>query len=276
MVCYPYAKINIGLYVVSKRPDGYHNLETVFYPVPLTDVLEIKPLKGSDAPFLLQTVGAPVGGSPADNLIIKVYRDLKEEFSLPALDIYLNKRIPMGAGLGGGSSDAAAMMRALNDGFSLGFTDEEMEKRIAVYGADCAFFVKSRPAFATGIGDVLTPIGDFSLKGYVLLLVKPAVSVSTREAYGGVVPASAPCDLTEAVKRPVEEWKDIIANDFEKSVFRVHPAIAAIKQTMYDMGAVYASMSGSGSTVFGLFRHSVEEAAEVFRDCFVFQSALRL
>ena len=186
---FPICKINIGLYVTRKREDGYHDLETVFYPLPLHDNLSIAPLKMSDAPYRLQVAGRSIEADAADNLIVKVYEQLRADFPLPPLDIYLYKRIPMGAGLGGGSSDAAAMMRLLNDTFALGLTTEEMERRVARLGADCAFFIKGDPAFATGIGDLLSPI-SLSLKGYVLVLVKPDIFVSTREAYGGITPTN--------------------------------------------------------------------------------------
>lgn len=270
---FPIAKINIGLYVTRRREDGYHDLETIFYPIPLHDNLSISPLKMSDAPYQLQTAGHKIEGNSEDNLIVKVYKQLAEEFDLPPLDIYLYKRIPMGAGLGGGSSDAAAMIKLLNDTYDLGLSTEEMERRVARLGADCAFFVQGKPAFATGIGDILTPI-ELSLSGMHLVLVKPDVFVSTKEAYGGIVPATPEHNLLEAIKAPIAEWRHTVSNDFEKNVFRLHPEIAAIKQTLYDMGAVYASMSGSGSTVFGLFPHAVEEAERVFDDCFVWQSKL--
>ncbi len=270
---FPIAKINIGLYVTRRREDGYHDLETIFYPIPLHDNLSISPLKMSDAPYQLQTAGHKIEGNPEDNLIVKVYKQLAEEFDLPPLDIYLYKRIPMGAGLGGGSSDAAAMIKLLNETFDLGLSTADMERRVARLGADCAFFVQGKPAFATGIGDILTPI-ELSLSGMHLVLVKPDVFVSTKEAYGGIVPATPEHDLLEAIKAPIAEWRHTVSNDFEKNVFRLHPEIAAIKQTLYDMGAVYASMSGSGSTVFGLFPHAVEEAERAFDDCFVWQSKL--
>lgn len=273
MLLYPNAKINIGLFVTARRPDGYHNLETVFYPVPLRDVLEIKPMPKEQVPYLLQTVGHDIAGQPEDNLIIRVYKDMKAHYNLPPLDIYLQKRIPMGAGLGGGSSDAAFMIRALNEEFRLDMTDDEMAERVAKYGADCAFFIHNRPAYATGVGDQLTPIA-FSLKGWYLILVKPDIFISTKEAYSGVTPRQAPCHLPDAVKKDVSEWKNFIHNDFEESVFPQHPAIAAIKETLYDMGAAYASMSGSGSTVFGLFRHDCEEASRVFPEYYVFRQKL--
>ncbi len=275
MLAYPNAKINIGLHIVARRPDGYHDLETVFYPIPLQDALETRPLRGSNAPFALQTVGLEVGGHPEDNLVVKVCEDLRAEFGFPPQDIWLDKHIPMGAGLGGGSSDAATMMRLLNDVYDLGLIPEDMERRLAGYGADCAFFVRQRAAYATGIGDRLSPI-DLSLRGLAIILVKPPVSVSTREAYAGVSPQQPEVDLREALSRPVETWRDCVINDFEASVFPKHPEIAAIKDTLYDMGALYAAMSGSGSTVYGLFHHELEEAPRVFQDCFVFQRILRL
>ncbi len=275
MLAYPNAKINIGLHIVARRPDGYHDLETVFYPIPLQDALETRPLRGSNAPFALQIVGLEVGGRPEDNLVVKVCEDLRAEFGFPPQDIWLDKHIPMGAGLGGGSSDAATMMRLLNDVYDLGLSPEDMERRLAGYGADCAFFVRQRAAYATGIGDRLSPI-DLSLRGLAIILVKPPVSVSTREAYAGVSPQQPEVDLREALSRPVETWRDCVINDFEASVFPQHPEIAAIKDTLYDMGALYAAMSGSGSTVYGLFHHELEEAPRVFQDCFVFQRILRL
>lgn len=271
---FPQAKINIGLNVVARRPDGYHDLETIFYPTLLTDTLEAEPLLLSTAPYELHTSGYEIAGEAKDNLVVRVAVDICKEFDLPAQEIWLGKRIPMGAGLGGGSSDAAAMLRLLNETYDLQLTEAEMEQRIARYGADCAFFIQARPCYATGIGDQLQPI-SLSLRGLTLLLVKPSTAVSTREAYGGITPRPSTIDLREAVKRPVEEWRDVVKNDFEPGVFRLHPEIAAIKQTLYDMGALYAAMSGSGSTVFGLFRHEQESAAEVFKDCFVFQQKIR-
>lgn len=273
MLLLPNCKINLGLQVVRKRPDGYHDLQTVFYPIPLRDNLELRELRNSDAPYALQLAGQAIEGNPDDNLIIKVYRQLKEEFDLPALDIYLYKHIPLGAGLGGGSSDAAFMMKGLNEVFELGLSDYEMERRLAGLGADCAFFVQNVPAFATGIGDELTPI-PLSLKGMYIVLVKPDVFVSTREAYAGVTPKEPEHDLLKALRRPVTEWRDRVVNDFEPSVFAAHPELAAVKQTLYDMGADYAAMSGSGSTLFGLFSRPVPEARKVFKEHFVWTEHL--
>ena len=273
MLLLPNCKINLGLQVVRKRPDGYHDLQTVFYPIPLRDNLELRELRNSDAPYALQLAGQAIEGNPDDNLIIKVYKQLKEEFDLPALDIYLYKHIPLGAGLGGGSSDAAFMMKGLNEVFELGLSDYEMERRLAGLGADCAFFVQNVPAYATGIGDELTPI-PLSLKGMYIVLVKPDVFVSTREAYAGVTPKEPEHDLLKALRRPVTEWRDRVVNDFEPSVFAAHPELAAVKQTLYDMGADYAAMSGSGSTLFGLFSRPVPEARKVFKEHFVWTEHL--
>lgn len=276
MLLLPNCKINIGLNVVAKREDGYHNLETVFYPVPLRDQLEIKVLDEKEGlPYRLTVGGKPVEGDAADNLVVKVYLSLKGEFKLPALDIFLFKNIPMGAGLGGGSSDAAAMICGLNELFDLGLSSEEMERRVAKFGADCAFFVQNRPAYATGIGDVLTPIA-LSLKGKHIVLVKPDVFVSTKEAYAHVTPKPAQMPLAEAIKHPIATWKGTIVNDFEQSVFPNHPELAAIKQTLYDMGALYAAMSGSGSTLFGIFDRPVDEAFKVFDKHLVFTQKLVL
>ena len=274
MIEYPFCKINIGLNIVSKRADGYHNLETIFYPVPLTDVLEFKQLQHSDDPYWFQQVGHRLEGPAESNLVIRVYEQLRAEFDLPSLDIYLNKRIPSGAGLGGGSSDAAFMMRMLNTEFQLGLSDEQMEERVAAFGADCAFFIQGKPSFATGIGNELSPI-DFTLKGWTLVLVKPAEAVSTKAAYAAICPRPADKFLPDSVQRPVEEWKELIKNDFEATVFPQFPKISAIKETLYDMGAVYAAMSGSGSCVFGLFRRKQEAVRKVFSDCFVYQSLIR-
>jgi 4-diphosphocytidyl-2-C-methyl-D-erythritol kinase len=275
MICFPNAKINLGLYVTAQRPDGYHDLETVFLPIPLQDVLEIKPLGSRHQNYEWQQAGSPLDGSPEDNLVVRVYQELKREFQLPPISIYLYKRIPTGAGLGGGSSDAAFMMRLLCEQFDLHLHEEDMERRLSHIGADCAFFVRNKPALATGIGDCLTPI-DLDLSEKYLLLVKPPLSVSTRQAYAHVVPAPPPFCLTESLKLPLDTWRTHISNDFEKSIFSVYPQIEAIKQTLYDMHAIYAAMSGSGSAVYAILEHPFEEAPEIFKDCFVFQHRLKV
>lgn len=273
MLLLPNCKINIGLNIVSKRSDGYHNLETVFFPIPLRDNLEFKEIENEDVPYRLVSGGVPIEGKPEDNLIVKVYLDMKAEFNLPALELSLYKNIPMGAGLGGGSSDAAAMMKGLNEAYNLQLSAEDMEKRLAKFGADCPFFVRNKPAYATGIGDELTNC-NVSLKDKFIVLVKPNVFVSTKEAYAHVTPKLPAIPLAEAIKLPIETWKEQIVNDFEQSVFPFHPELPAIKQTLYDMGAVYASMSGSGSTMYGIFNRPTPEANEVFDKCFVYTKKL--
>ncbi|HBB07074.1 MAG TPA: 4-(cytidine 5'-diphospho)-2-C-methyl-D-erythritol kinase [Bacteroides sp.] len=267
MITFPNAKINLGLRITERRPDGYHNLETIFYPIHLEDALEVVPLKDNKQEYDLKITGTPIDGTPEDNLVVRAYRLLKQDFDLPPIHIYMYKHIPLGAGLGGGSSDAAFMIKLLNEKFALGMTTGQMEAYASRLGADCAFFIQDRPVLATGIGNEFTPI-DLSLKGMYIVLVKPSVSVSTREAYAGVTPQRPDVPLTTLIRRPIEEWRDCIANDFEPSVFRAYPEIAAIKDKLYDMGAVYASMSGSGSTVYGIFRESVPYVDEHFGEHF--------
>ena len=275
MLLNPPAKINLGLFITEKRPDGYHNLETVFYPIPVTDTLEVKKLEFETLPYRFQQAGRKIDGNQEDNLVVKTYMMLKEEFNLPPVDIYLDKRIPMGAGLGGGSSDAAYMMRAINEMFELGLSDAEMKSRISRIGADCAFFITDSPAYATGIGDILQPI-NLSLKGYYLVLVKPDLHISTREAYSGVKPHQSETDLRKMTEVPVKEWKTFVSNDFETSLFPRYPQLSAIKETLYEMGAVYAAMSGSGSCMYGLFkRPAVGRVKEIFSDCYVYSCQLR-
>lgn len=269
---YPCAKINLGLYVTERRTDGYHNLQTAFYPVPLCDTLQVDLAKGSD--WTLQTAGVRVDVPKEKNLVGQVYLSMREEFALPAIDVYLDKHIPTGAGLGGGSSDAAEMMKRLNTMFQLNLSETDMEQRLARFGADCPFFVQRRPVMASGIGDVFGPL-SVKLKGLTLALVKPPVFVSTREAYAGVKPHAPATDLQEALTKPIETWHDNVLNDFEPSVFSAHPELAAIKQTLYQMGALFALMSGSGSTVYALFRHRLDELPRVFSDCQTWQLLLR-
>lgn len=274
MYCFPRAKINIGLYVTARRPDGYHDLETLFYPIPLHDVLEIKLQQPQRDRCDVQIVGMPEGEDPGQNLVMKVYDAMREEFSLPLVDILLNKTIPTGAGLGGGSSDAAAMMKMLSAQFGLNLSPSEMERRVSRFGADCAFFIKSRPVLATGIGNEFSKT-FLSLKGYYLFLVKPPVHVSTARAYALIRPSAPRVPLSEAVQAPLGTWREVVGNDFEAPIFSLHPELGAIKETLYDMGAVYASMSGSGSCLYGLFTRPIDNGREIFPDCFTYSKQLR-
>ena len=259
MITYPNAKINIGLNITERRPDGYHNIESVFYPINLQDAVEIKTIEGEEPQggYKLKVSGTILDGTPDDNLVVKAYQLLRKDFNFPAQKIHLYKHIPVGAGLGGGSSDAAAIIKMLNEKFALGLTSEQMQNYAVQIGADCPFFINNTPVFATGIGNIFTPI-ELSLNGKTIILVKPDIFVSTRDAYALVKPSPAAIPLTEAIKQPISEWKQIITNDFEKSVFAKYPEIAAIKDKLYDMGAIYASMSGSGSAVYGIFDSPIE------------------
>lgn len=265
MLTHPNAKINIGLNIIEKRPDGYHNLETVFYPIGLCDVLEVEASK-TCTDYSFSCAGIELGNNPEDNLIIKAYRCLQSEYDIPPIDISLIKQIPFGAGLGGGSADAAFMLKSLNELFDLNISTRKLEKFAAEIGADCPVFIKNKPVYATGIGNEFQSI-KFSLKGYFLVLVKPEIHISTPEAYAMIKPEKPEISLIDAIKNPISEWITLIKNDFEKSVFVKYPQIETIKNKLYDMGAVYASMSGSGSAVYGIFKE--EPDLVDFNNCFV-------
>ncbi len=273
MITFPCAKINLGLNIVSKRPDGYHNLETVFYPIPLTDALEIKYMDEkfpSESPCDLKITGNDVDCNEEDNLVIKAYQLLAADFQLPRVHAHLVKRIPTQAGLGGGSSDAAYMIRLLDERFRLNIGIPEMERYAAKLGADCAFFITADPSYAEGIGDVLMPadVPGAGLGGYYLAVVKPSVAVSTRDAYAAIVPKAPAKCCRDIVRQPIETWKDELVNDFEAPIFAMHPELAAIKQSLYDAGAVYAAMSGSGSALFGIFREQPTGLEKEFEGMF--------
>lgn len=273
MITFPCAKINLGLNIVSKRPDGYHNLETVFYPIPLTDALEIKYMDEkfpSESPCDLKITGNDVDCNEEDNLVIKAYQLLAADFQLPRVHAHLIKRIPTQAGLGGGSSDAAYMIRLLDERFRLNIGIPEMERYAAKLGADCAFFITADPSYAEGIGDVLMPVDvpGAGLGGYYLAVVKPSVAVSTRDAYAAIVPKTPAKCCRDIVRQPIETWKDELVNDFEAPIFAMHPELAAIKQSLYDAGAVYAAMSGSGSALFGIFREQPTGLEKEFEGMF--------
>ncbi|HEY3402280.1 MAG TPA: 4-(cytidine 5'-diphospho)-2-C-methyl-D-erythritol kinase [Ohtaekwangia sp.] len=252
MVSFPPCKINLGLHVVRKRQDGYHDVETCFYTVPWTDILEIIPSEKNS----FNCSGSPIQGNPEDNLCVKAYDLLHKDFSLPPVAMHLHKIIPTGAGLGGGSADAAYTLRLLNDLFDLKLSQPQLAAYASRIGSDCAFFIYDQPMIGTGRGDILEPI-NIDLASKFLLLVKPDVHVSTATAYSGVTPHVNELPVSEIISRPLADWKDLLQNDFEKSVFQRYPEIATIKDTLYTMGAIYASMSGSGSTVFGIFNHPV-------------------
>lgn len=268
MILFPNAKINIGLNIVNRRPDGYHDLETIFYQVPWRDILEIVPAKGSVT--TLTVSGRPVD-CPADkNLVMKAVKALDEITPLPPVDIYLEKIIPDGAGLGGGSADAAFTLAGLNELFELNFDKSRLAAIASRIGADCPFFIYDTPLFASGIGDQFSPV-EIDLSEYVIAIVKPPVSVSTKEAYSGVTPGRPAQPLRRLVAEPVDKWRDQVVNDFEKSIFLSHPEIAEVKNALLEMGARYASMSGSGAAVYALFDCDSDILSESirnrFRDC---------
>ena len=258
MLLFPNCKINIGLRVVRKREDGYHDLETIFYPVyGLHDELEVEPAE--EFAFVLD--GLVVDCRPTDNLIYKVYKRMQEHFSqIGNVRITFKKNIPFGAGLGGGSSDAAHMAIALNEIFSLGLTREQLAEEVRPLGADCPFFIYNTPCYAEGIGDKLTPI-TLDMSGLRLVIIKPNCSVSTKDAYAGIVrhpEAAGQIKQALAEGKTLTDMCPLLINDFEQTVFPIHPEIAEIKQRLLSAGAIYAAMSGSGSTVFGLFQHNPE------------------
>ena len=274
MITFPNAKINLGLNIVEKRPDGYHNLETIFYPINLQDALEVTRRENNDKEYTLHISGSPLEGEPEDNLVVKAYKLLKKDYpGLLPVDIHMYKHIPAGAGLGGGSSDAACMIKLLNDKFSLGLSTERMEEYAVKLGADCAFFIRNKPVFASGLGNLFAP-EVVSLKGYLIFLIKPDIFVSTRDAFAEIKPVRPAVSLKEIVKQPMETWKNSMKNDFEDSVFKKFPEIAAIKDELYDLGAVYAAMSGSGSSVYGIFKAPIENVEDKFCGCFCRQRAL--
>lgn len=253
MVSFPYCKINLGLNVVSKRADGFHNIETCFYPIPWKDILEIIP----SSEFSFTQSGIDVPGRQQDNLCVKAYQLLKNDFKIGNVKMHLHKIIPMGAGLGGGSSDAAFTLRLLNSMFDLKLSVEVLKKYAAQLGSDCSFFIEDIPMIGTGRGEVLSPASNY-LSGLYLVLVKPDIHVSTAEAYSGIVPQKTEFPITEILKLPISEWGRRLKNDFEKSVFEKHPLIGQLKEKMYSCGAIYASMSGSGSSVYGIFEKPVD------------------
>ena len=248
MILFPNCKINLGLNIVAKRSDGYHNIETIFYPIPLADEVIIEP---ADT-LQLHEEGILVGEDMEKNLVVKAYRLLQKDFNLPPVSITLTKHVPFGAGLGGGSSDASHTLLQLNDLFQLNLSKEQLAVYAAKLGADCAFFVYNTPMMATGIGTEFSAL-DLSLKGYYLALVKPKVFVSTADAYRSVTPKEPTFSLQNLTSTPIAAWKNVLVNQFEESVFAQFPLIADVKQRLYNAGALYASMSGSGSSVFGIF-----------------------
>jgi len=271
MICFPNAKINIGLEVLRKRADNFHDLETIFYPVSLCDILE---MNTSDKTTITIT-GIDIIDDPEKNLVLKAYRLLNEEFSLPPVEFHLHKQIPTGAGLGGGSADAAFTLMGLNELFHLSIGKNKLLDYASLLGSDCAFFVLNYPVFAEGKGNLFSEIA-LDLKGLSLVLIKPDFSVSTAQAYCGIQPALAAFDLKDSIMKPVKDWKNCIHNRFEDPVFTLYPQLLKLKESLYSNGALYASMSGSGSSVFGLFEEVPPTLQALHSGCFYWEEKLNI
>lgn len=258
MVSFPHCKINLGLNVIARRPDGFHDIETCFYPIPWTDILEIIP---SDK-LKFDATGLAIPGKAQENLCLKAYGLLKKDFDLPPVHIHLHKLLPTGAGLGGGSSDAALTLRTLNEIFKLNLSSVKLSDYALILGSDCAFFIQQHAMMGTARGEVLSPV-KLSLKGKFIVLVKPEIHVATVEAYAGVIPRRHSQSIQKIVEEtPLLKWKDFLINDFEVSVFKTYPQIKDLKDKLYQLGAVYTSMSGSGSSVFGIFDDAIDLKAD--------------
>ncbi|QDK83107.1 4-(cytidine 5'-diphospho)-2-C-methyl-D-erythritol kinase [Spirosoma sp. KCTC 42546] len=248
MLTFPSCKINLGLRITEKRSDGFHNLQSCFYPVSWGDVLEIIPADK----FSFSSSGLLIPGDLQGNLCVRAYSLLKADVDLPPVQMHLHKLVPIGAGLGGGSADAAFVLRSLNEQFGLGLSVSQLEDYARQLGSDCAFFIQNRPLYCVEKGDVFSEI-PLDLTGYHIVLVYPNLAISTAEAYAGVRPRQPEISLSEQLQMPIDSWRDTVHNDFEDSLFPRYPVLAQIKQQLYEAGAVYASMSGSGSTVYGIF-----------------------
>ncbi len=270
MIHFPNAKINIGLRIVSRRNDGYHDIETIFYPVKLYDALEfVESESGEDE---LVVTGIDIGLDAINNLVAKALVRLRKRYQFPYLKIHLHKAIPAGAGLGGGSSDASCLLRSLNRYFSLGISGEELKELALELGSDCPFFIDNQPSYATGRGEQLEPVKN-TIDGLYLVLMNPGLHVSTREAYSQCVPSKPVSSLKELVSLPVSQWKEVILNDFEEFAIGKFPVIEAMKKSLYASGAVFSLMSGSGSSVFGIFREK-PVLQEEFREMVIFEGRL--
>jgi 4-diphosphocytidyl-2-C-methyl-D-erythritol kinase len=253
MILFPHCKINLGLSIIEKRTDGFHELETVFYPVLLKDALEIIHSDSTNEEIIFSHSGIDIPGNPTQNLCVKAYQLLKKDFlTIPSVKIHLHKNIPMGAGLGGGSSDGAFVLRMLNDLFKLNLSKEKLVHYAAQLGSDCPFFIHDIPYHATGRGEILHPI-ECDLSKYKIALIHPQIHVSTAWAFGQLNPHAKPKSIAQIVTQPLETWKLELVNDFEEPIFSAHPILADIKNYLYQEGALYASMSGSGSSLFGIF-----------------------
>lgn len=259
MILFPPAKINLGLKVLKKRSDGYHEIETCMLAIPITDVLEIVPSRE----FIFKQTGIEVDGDQESNLCVKAFRLFQDRYKIPNAYIHLRKQLPMGAGLGGGSADASFVLRGLNSVFDSGLSDDQLREMAAELGSDCPFFISDSAQIGKGRGEVLTDF-NLSLSGYYLKIINPGIHVSTKEAFAGIIFSEDVNSVESVLKRPIEEWKELLKNDFERSIFKLYPLIGDLKAQLYAEEAVYASMSGSGSTVYGIFEEKPEITTSYF------------
>ncbi len=255
MIQFSNCKINIGLEILSKRPDGYHNIESVFYPIPFNDIVEMVP--NLENKFVYTQSGILVDVAVEDNLLYKAWKLIDDKYEIGGVNVHLHKQIPMGAGLGGGSANAVVLLQMLNIEFNLKLSVKELEDFASKLGSDCPFFIESNPAFVYNTGTDFEEI-DLRLNGYYLLLIKPDVFISTQVAYSGIIPQSPTFNLKEINQISINEWKEKVFNRFENHIFKLYPELNEIKTTLYEMGAVYASMSGSGSSIYGIFEDKPE------------------
>jgi 4-diphosphocytidyl-2-C-methyl-D-erythritol kinase len=269
MLLFSNAKINLGLHITQRRADGFHNIETVFFPIGWSDMVEALPGKS----LTLRCTGLRVDVEQEGNLCVRAFRLLQKDFDLPGAEIFLHKQVPFGAGLGGGSSNAAFTLRALNEIFRLSLPPRKLAEYAAQLGSDCAFFIYNTPMLATGRGEILQPLA-LNLSGYELLVVKPPLGVSTAEAYAGAAPKAPAADLRSIVSHGVETWREALFNDFEPSVFAKYPLLRQIKSALYGCGASYAAMSGSGAALFGIFESIPAGAERFFPGCTLFKQKI--
>lgn len=271
MIVFPFCKVNIGLSVVDRRPDGYHNIESLFYPVNLTDVLEL--VVSNDGKNHFTITGIPLDGDTSQNLCVKAYKLLSGDFPIPPIKFHLHKIIPAGAGLGGGSSDAAFMLRGLNKIFKLGISKKDLFQYAMQIGSDCGFFMQDSPAIVSGRGEHVSPI-NISLNSYKIVIVKPNIHIQTANAYQGIKAQKPDVSLNDVINMPIIEWQKYLKNDFEQTILIDYPGIAEIKSKLVDAGALYTSMSGSGSAVYGIFEKEIRQNLES-PGCFVWSGILQ-
>ena len=273
MILFPNAKINAGLYITEKLKDGYHNIETVFLPIALCDALEIVEDNNTVKHINFSSSGLVIPGKQENNLIVKAYELLRKDFDLPSISVHLHKVIPMGAGMGGGSSDGAFMLKGLNELFSLGLSIENLKDYASRLGSDCPFFIYNSPAIGRKKGEDLYPL-SINTSGLYIVTITPPLFINTAEAFRNITPSPPDIKIEDEISRPPAEWKYCIRNMFEDYVFALHPLVRDIKDTLYDKGALYASLSGSGSTVFGIFDRSLNLSGIFPENYFVYSGCL--